>query len=116
MKLFNICDEYIENYVYISSQEAKKIMDTEKDIVILDVRTQEEWEEVKIEGSILIAHYDLLNFVEKIILDKNKKILLYCRSGYRTKIAFKILRYLGYNNIFDFGGIIDWPYETVKSK
>ena len=116
MKLVDISDEYIENYVYISCYQAKKIIDTEKDIVFLVVGTQEEGEEGRIEESIVMRHYNLYDVVEKVILDKEKKILLYCRSGYRSKIAFKILRNLGYKNIFDFGGIIDWTYETIKTK
>ncbi len=89
MKLFNICSEDIENYVHISFQEAKKIIDTEKDIVILDVRTEEEWKEVRIKESILIPHYDLLNFVGKIILDKNKKYYYIVEVGIEQRLRLK---------------------------
>ncbi len=87
-------------------------MDTEKDYVILDVRTQEEFDEKHIPGAVLIPDYEITKKAEKILTDKGQLILVYCRSGRRSKLASEELLKLGYTNIKEFGGIIDWPYET----
>ena len=100
-------------YLNISAQEAKKIMDSETGYVILDVRTEEEFAEGHIPGAILIPDYEIEAKAEQILTDKNQLILVYCRSGRRSKIASEALVSLGYTNIREFGGIIDWPYETV---
>ena len=99
-------------YMNISAQEAKEIMDKEKDYVILDVRTQEEYDEKHIPGAVLIPDYKIADKAEDILTDKNQLILVYCRSGRRSKLAAEELVKLGYTNIKEFGGIIDWPYET----
>lgn len=96
----------------ITAEEAKKIMDTEKDYIILDVRTQEEFDEKHISGAVLIPDYEIADKAEDILTDKNQLILVYCRSGRRSKLAAEELVKLGYTNIKEFGGIIDWPYET----
>ena len=101
-------------YVQISAEEAKNIMDTEKDYVIIDARTQEEFDEGHIEGAILIPEYEIAQRAEKELSDKEQLILVYCRSGRRSKIASQALADLGYTNVREFGGIIDWKYETVK--
>ncbi|MDY6016275.1 MAG: rhodanese-like domain-containing protein [Oscillospiraceae bacterium] len=102
------------DYLNISAQEAKKIMDSETGYVILDVRTEEEFAEGHIPGAILIPDYEIEAKAEQILTDKNQLILVYCRSGRRSKIASEALVSLGYTNIREFGGIIDWPYETVS--
>lgn len=102
------------DYLNISAQEAKKIMDTETGYVILDVRTEEEFAEGHIPGAILIPDYEIEAKAEQILTDKNQLILVYCRSGRRSKIASEALVSLGFTNIKEFGGIIDWPYETVS--
>lgn len=89
-------------------------MDTEKDYIILDSRTQEEFDEGHIEGAILIPEYEIAARAEKELPNKNQLILVYCRSGRRSKIAAQALADSGYTNVKEFGGIIDWPYETVK--
>ena len=96
----------------ISPEEAKNIMETEDNIVILDVRTEEEYNEKHIPNTILISLDKLSNIVEEKIKDKNKKILVYCRSGKRSKIATQILLKKGYKNVLDFGGIMNWRYEV----
>lgn len=101
-------------YEQISAEEAKAIMDSEKDYIIIDARTDEEFKEGHIEGAILIPEYEIANRAEKEIPDKDTLILVYCRSGRRSKIASEELVKLGYKNVKEFGGIIDWPYETVK--
>ena len=102
------------SYEQISSEAAKKIMDTEEDFVIIDARTEEEFAEGHIEDAILIPEYEIASRAEKELPDKNALILVYCRSGRRSKIASEELVKLGYTNVKEFGGIIDWKYETVK--
>ncbi len=102
-----------KDFKKLSHVEAKKIMDTEKDIVILDVREPDEIEEGYIDGAIFIPNGDISLKAEEIIFDKHKKILVYCRSGKRSKEACEKLLELGYDNVFDFGGIMDWPFEIV---
>ena len=97
----------------ITAEEAKKIMDTESEYVILDVRTEEEFAQGHIPGAILIPDYEIREEAESSLPDKDALILVYCRSGRRSKNAAQILLELGYTNIREFGGILDWPYETV---
>lgn len=102
------------NYEQISQDEAKRIMDTQKGYVIIDARTQSEFEEGHIEGAILIPEYEITERAEKKIPEKDTLILVYCRSGRRSKIAAEALVSLGYTNVKEFGGIIDWQYKIVK--
>lgn len=97
----------------ISPVEAKKIMNENSDIVIVDVREEEEMAEGYIEGAVLIPLGTVESDIENKIPDKDKTILVYCRSGRRSAIACDIMDSLGYKNVYDFGGIIDWPFERV---
>lgn len=97
-------------YENITADEAKQIMDAETGYVILDVRTEEEYAEGHIPGAILIPDYEIAQKAESILSDKDQKILVYCRSGRRSKNAAEALLALGYTNIWEFGGIIDWNY------
>ena len=99
-------------YVNITAEEAKQIMDSEEGYIILDVRTQEEYDEGHIPGTIVISHEEIAEKAEDVLTDKDQLILVYCRSGRRSKIAAEALVELGYTNIKEFGGIIDWPYEV----
>ncbi len=99
-------------YMNITAKEARQIMDSEEDYIILDVRTQEEYDEGHIPGAILIPNTEIEDRAEEILTDKEQLILVYCRSGRRSKMAAEILVELGYTNIKEFGGIIDWPYEV----
>ena len=101
-------------YEQITAEQAKTIMDTEKDYVIIDARTEEEFAEGHIENAVLIPEYEIAVRAEKELPDKEQLILVYCRSGRRSKIASEELVKLGYINVKEFGGIIDWPYEVVK--
>ena len=101
-------------YEQISQDEAKRIMDTEDGFVIIDARTGEEFSEGHIEGAILIPEYEIAERAESEIPEKDTLILVYCRSGRRSKIASDALVQLGYTNVKEFGGIIDWQYEIVK--
>lgn len=98
-------------YSKITAVEAKKIMDSHKAVTILDVREPDELYEGYIENSKLIP----LNQVEKKAekeLDKNLPVLVYCRSGRRSETAGAMLSDMGYN-VYDFGGIIDWPFDKI---
>ena len=99
-------------YMNITAEEAKAIMDSEEGYIILDVRTQEEYDEGHIPGAILIPNTEIEARAEESLPDKEQLILVYCRSGRRSKMATEILAELGYTNIREFGGIIDWPYEV----
>jgi rhodanese-related sulfurtransferase len=99
-------------YMNITAEEAKQIMDSEEGCIILDVRAQEEYDEGHIPGAILIPHTEIDARAEEVLTDKDQLILVYCRSGRRSKIAAEALVELGYTNIKEFGGIIDWPYEV----
>lgn len=102
-------------YEKITAEKAKEMIDTEQ-VIVLDVRTPEEYEEGHIEGALLIPDYELKNLAASLLPDKNEKILLYCRSGNRSNTASYLLIDMGYTKIYDFGGIIDWPYDTIKGK
>ncbi len=99
-------------YKKINPVEAKAIMDKGGDIIV-DVRETDELEEGYIDGSILVPLSDFDNQALKLLKDKNAEYLVYCRSGRRSAIAAKRLIELGYKNVLDFGGIIDWPFEIV---
>ncbi len=115
--LLTACGQNSENdreavYMNITAQEAKGIMDTQEGYVILDVRTQEEYDQGHIPGAIVISHEEIAEKAEDVLTDKDQLIMVYCRSGRRSKIAAEALVELGYTNIKEFGGIIDWPYEV----
>lgn len=100
-------------YVKISPKDAKEIMDNGESIV-LDVRTIDEYDQGHIEGAVLLPVDEISSKAEEVLKDKKAKILVYCRSGNRSATAAKALINMGYENVLDFGGIIDWPYEIVK--
>ena len=117
MLLFAGCSQAKGNpqeasFVNITAEKAKQLMDTEENYIILDVRTQEEYDQGHIPGAILIPDNRIDADAEKVLTDKNQLILVYCRSGRRSKLAAERLVQLGYTNIKEFGGILDWPYEV----
>ena len=113
MFAFTSCKGNVEGYQKITPQEAKTIIDNEKDYIILDVRRLDEYNGGHIPNAILIPNEEINEKAESVLLDKNQLILVYCRSGKRSKEAALKLINLGYTNVLDFGGIIDWPYEIV---
>ena len=117
--LFTACGQAKENdqgavYVNITAEEAKQIMDKEEGFIILDVRTQEEYDQGHLPGAVVISHEEIAEKAEGALTDKDQLILVYCRSGRRSKIAAEALVELGYTNIKEFGGIIAWPYDVEK--
>lgn len=101
-------------FLNITAEEARKLMDSEKDRIILDVRSREEYDQGHIPGAILTPNTEIEAKAADLLPDKDQLILVYCRSGRRSKLAAQSLADLGYTNIREFGGILDWPYEVVQ--
>lgn len=101
-------------YIQISQDEAKSIIDSDTPHIILDVRTTQEYDMGHIPGAIVIPVEEITESAPSILTDKNALILVYCRSGNRSKVASEALANMGYSNIREFGGIIDWQYETTR--
>lgn len=118
MFLFTACapkSEETTAYHKITAQEAKEKIDA-GDVTIVDVRTAEEYQENHIENAILIPNESISSQKPEQLPNTEAVILVYCRSGRRSKEASEKLVELGYKNIYDFGGIIDWSYETVAEE
>lgn len=98
----------------ITPQEAKQMMDDGEPYILLDVRTQVEHNLKYIDGSIVIPHKELEERAPDELPDKNARILIYCATGVRSETASRILSDMGYTNVYDFGGIDNWCYETVE--
>ena len=94
----------------ISAEQAYNMMSESDNYILLDVRTNEEYQERHIKGAVLIPDFELADRAEKELPDKNSVILVYCRSGRRSGNAANLLTRLGYTNVYDFGGIVNWPY------
>ena len=113
METTETTEDVLVPYEQITAEDAKKLMDTESDYIIVDARTEEEYAEGHIPGAILIPEYEIADRAQSELPDKDQLILVYCRSGRRSKIASQALADLGYTNVKEFGGIIDWPYDVV---
>lgn len=100
-------------YEKIDAKAAKEIIAENPNAIILDVRTQEEYNEKHIKDAILIPDYEISSKANELLPDKDALILVYCRSGNRSKGAAEALVKLGYTNVYEFGGINSWPYEVV---
>lgn len=98
----------------ITLAEAKKRLDTENGIILLDVRTRDEYSRRHIPNSILIPIDVLESEAGKKLTDKNAEIFVYCAGGSRSSRAVKTLAKLGYKRVYNLGGIASWPYETVS--
>ena len=101
-----------DGYQQITQEEAKEMMDNQE-VIILDVREQDEYDSGHISGAVLlpVGTIDETTAAE-VIPEKDATVLVYCRSGNRSKTASSTLAGLGYTNIYEFGGINTWPYET----
>ena len=95
----------------ISPEEGKQLLDAGA-AVLVDVRTPEEFAEERIPGAINVPNEEIGDEPPALLPDKDATILLYCRTGNRTKDAGRKLLNMGYSNVLDMGGIVDWPYET----
>ena len=102
----------VDGYQQITQEEAKEMMDTQK-VVILDVREQDEYDSGHIPGAVLLPVGTIdETTAAQVIPEKDSTVLVYCRSGNRSKTASAALAELGYTNIYEFGGINTWLYET----
>ena len=101
-------------YIQITQAEAKSIIDSDEELIILDVRTEEEFSSGHIKGAVLIPDYEIADRAEAELPDKDMLILVYCRSGNRSKRASEVLVSLGYTNVKEFGGINTWEYGIVQ--
>ncbi|MPN20879.1 Thiosulfate sulfurtransferase GlpE [bioreactor metagenome] len=100
-------------YHKISAADAKTRLDSGDELILLDVRTKEEFDAGHIAGAVLLPNETILDSQPDVLPDLNAEILIYCRSGNRSAQAANKLVAMGYTNVYDFGGIIDWPYEIV---
>ncbi len=105
-------EDAVMTYEQVSPQKAKERMEEEKDVIILDVRTQEEYDSGHIENAVCLPNEDIISEPD-ILPDKDQEILVYCRSGNRSRQAAKKLADMGYGNVLEFGGILDWPYPDL---
>lgn len=129
-KLFNICalcmalifilcscknEKPTGSYESITPSQAKELIEKESEFVILDVRSEEEYNQGHIKGAVLIPHTDIGTAASERLKNKDELILVYCRTGRRSKLAAEELHNMGYTNVKEFGGINDWEYETEKN-
>ena len=111
--MFNLFKKFNGNS--ISASDAKKRIEEGKHVVLLDVRTPEEYKSSRINGSVLVPLDSLSTKISKVVSDKDVEIIVYCRSGARAKSAMGLLSKMGYTNVKNLGGIISWPYGTISS-
>lgn len=103
-----------DSWESITPEEAKKMMDEDENVLVVDVRTQEEYDSGHIPGAVLVVNEEIGSEPPSQLPDKDQTLLLYCRSGRRSKEAAGKLAELGYTQVYEFGGIQDWPYEVTK--
>ena len=100
------------SYQQITQEEAKEMMDTQE-VVILDVREQHEYDSGHIPDAVLLPVGTITEDTAAAVIDDlDTVVLVYCRSGNRSKTASQALADLGYTNVYEFGGINDWPYDV----
>lgn len=100
--------------VKIDAAEAKKMMEA-GGVTVVDVRTPEEFAEGHVPGAINIPNEIITTEAAKVLTDKDATLLIYCRSGNRSDQAARVLQGLGYTRIYDFGGIMNWPYDVIRN-
>jgi rhodanese-related sulfurtransferase len=100
-------------YTKITPEEAKEMIDDGEPFILLDVRTEEEFTESHIEGAVLIPDTEIADRASDELPEKDARILVYCRTGRRSAAAANALVDMGYTSVYDFGGIVDWSYETI---
>ncbi len=100
-------------YHKITAEQAKERMGSGDELIVLDVRTQDEYDAGHIEGAVLLPNETITDTQPDLLPNLDAEILIYCRSGNRSAQAALKLIAMGYTNVYDFGGIIDWPYDVV---
>ena len=115
---FSACSQEstVEGYQQIPQDEAKSMMESEEDLIIVDVRTEPEYKSGHIPGAICIPVESINDNPPAELPNKDQTILIYCRSGRRSKTAAEKLSTMGYTNIYEFGGINDWTGDVVKEE
>ena len=98
----------------VTPEQAKAMLKEKPSIILVDVRTNGEYAAAHIPGAILLPNESIGKQPPKALPDMNAEIVVYCRSGMRSADAARKLIKLGYKNVFDLGGIMSWPYETVS--
>lgn len=111
--LFTGCNQ---SYRTTGADEAQKIIADKKDYILLDVRTQEEYDKKHIPNAILLPIDEIRKGNVSVLPDKKQKILVYCWTGRRSADASALLAKLGYSNVINFGGIVDWSGELEGSE
>ncbi|AGA68609.1 Rhodanese-related sulfurtransferase [Desulfitobacterium dichloroeliminans LMG P-21439] len=109
-------EESIPSYKNIKPEEAKKLLESDNEIVLVDVRTLSEYADKHIPASTLIPLGQIEKEAPSKISNKDTQIIVYCRSGSRSVAAAKILVNMGYTNVHNLGGINSWPYDTESGK
>lgn len=107
-------EKQVAEYTSITMEEAKEIFQEKGDYLIVDVRRSDEYAEGHIPGAINIANEDIVSSEPEELPDKDQVIYVYCRSGNRSKQASAKLAAMGYTNIVEFGGILDWTGRVEK--
>jgi len=102
------------SYTVITAAEAKEMLDSDSSIILVDVRTQAEYDQIHIPGATLVPVDNIQTLAATLLPDKSATYIIYCNSGNRSATASQALVDLGYRNIYDMGGIIYWPYETIS--
>ena len=103
-------------FKHIDMKEAEKMMESDKNVVIVDVRTQEEYDRKHVLGAICVPIEDIREGKLEKLPDKNKKLMLYCWTGRRSEDAAAILTKQGYKNVYDFGGLVDWTGQVAGAE
>lgn len=106
--------ELTGEYQLITAKKAKQIMDSEPGVTVVDVRELSEYNEGHIPGAVLLSLGEISARAAEVLPDQDATLLVYCRSGRRSKMGADTLLSLGYTHVLDFGGIVDWPYEVVR--
>ena len=96
------------------SNDVVDMVRSDEDIILIDVRTPQEYRERRIPGSILLPDYEIRDRAADVIPDKDARIVVYCRSGRRSAQSAHVLRDMGYENVYDLGGMNSWPHETIS--
>jgi rhodanese-related sulfurtransferase len=103
-----------KGYESISPQEAKKLLDTNKDVLLIDVRTPDEFRKSRIAKSVSVPLDTLMSNIEKVAPNKDAIIIMYCHSGLRSSTACRELVKMGYTDVRNLGGIFSWHYGTIS--
>ena len=106
-------EEMKKEYTMITQEEAREMMQRDDGHIILDVRRQDEYEQGHIPGAVCIPNEEIEDEMPEGLPDLDQILLVYCRSGRRSKDAARKLSDMGYTNVYEFGGIIDWTGEVV---